>query len=89
MCAPTPALRGLGCSDHNQREAVTALEGALTFHQDFGDFRVAGTEGTVQLEPVSVVQEGTTQGEQHFLGLKGKKSISKKAFSYSAFSQGI
>lgn len=73
MCAPTPALRGLGCSDHNQRVAVTALEGALTFHQDFGDFRVAGTEGTVQLEPVSVVQEGSTQGEQHFLGLKGKK----------------
>lgn len=72
VCAPTPALRGLGCSDHSQHVAVTTLEGALTFHQDFGDFCVAGTEGTVQLEPVSVVQEGSTQGEQYFLGLTEK-----------------
>lgn len=57
--------------------AVTALKGALTFDQDFGDFSVAGTEGTVQLEPVGVVQEGSTQGEQHFLGFKGKKASVK------------
>lgn len=44
----------------------------LTFHQDFGDFCVAGTEGTVQLEPVSVVKKGSTQGKQHFLGFKTK-----------------
>lgn len=36
---------------------------ALTFHQYFGDFCVAGTEGTVQLEPVSVVKKGSTQGK--------------------------
>lgn len=46
---------------------------ALTFHQYFGDFCVAGTEGTVQLEPVSIVKEGSTQGKQHFLGFKKKK----------------
>lgn len=56
---------------------MTALERALTFDQDFGDFCVAGTEGTVQLEPVSVVQEGSTQGEQHFLQFKEKKESVK------------
>lgn len=39
----------------------------LTFHQDLGDLRVAGAEGTVQLEAVSVIQKGAPQGEQHFL----------------------
>ena len=38
-----------------------------TFHQDLGDLRVAGTEGTVQLEAVGVVQKGAPQGEQHLL----------------------
>lgn len=54
---------------------------SLTFHQYFGDFCVAGTEGTVQLEPVSVVKKGSTQGKQHFLGLsrKKKKALGKKA----------
>jgi len=47
---------------------------APTFHQYFWDFRVAGTEGTVQLETVGVVKEGSTQGKQHFLGFK-KKSM--------------
>lgn len=39
----------------------------LTFHQDLGDLRVAGAEGTVELEAVSVIQKGSPQGEQHFL----------------------
>lgn len=53
---------------------------ALTFHQDFGDFCVAGTEGTVQLEPVGVVKKGSTQGKQHFLGFNNKnKVLGKKA----------
>lgn len=55
---------------------------ALTFHQYFGDFSVAGTEGTVQLEPVSIVKEGSTQGKQHFLGFKKKNNtlLEKKAY---------
>jgi hypothetical protein len=39
----------------------------LTFHQDLGDFCVARTEGTVELEAVRVVQEGSPQREEHFL----------------------
>lgn len=45
-----------------------SLDGScLTFHQDLGDFRMARTEGTVELEAVRVVQEGSPQREQHFL----------------------
>ena len=39
----------------------------LTFHQHLGDLGVAGAEGTVDLEAVSVVQEGAPQGEEDFL----------------------
>lgn len=77
------------CTSPNQRVAVTCLPAcpglfvqhtALTFHQYFGDFCVAGTEGTVQLEPVGIVKKGSTQGKQHFLGFKktNKPTLEKK-----------
>lgn len=46
-----------------QKERV----GVFTFSQNLGDLGVAGTESTVDLEAIGVVQKGTAQGEQHLL----------------------
>lgn len=43
-----------------------------TFHEDLGDFGVAGTESAVDLEAVGVIEERATQREEDFLR-KGRK----------------
>lgn len=66
LCQPKPTCH---CDiSLSARPGLFVHHTALTFHQYFGDFCVAGTEGTVQLEPVCVVKKGSTQGKQHFLG---------------------
>lgn len=63
----------------------------LTFHQDLGDLRVAGAEGTVQLEAVSVIQKGAPQREQHFLDWTRRSAVSaclSSSGSISGMSQG-
>lgn len=39
----------------------------LTLHEDLRDFGVAGTESTVDLKPVCIVQERASEGEEDFL----------------------
>lgn len=51
----------------------------LTFHQDLGDLCMAGTEGTVELEAVSIIQKGSPQREQHFLDLMRKSAVSSRS----------
>ena len=53
----------------------------LTFHQDLGDLRVAGAEGTVELEAVSVIQKGSPQREQHFLDTVRNSAVSLRSSS--------
>lgn len=71
----------LKTSNHNQKHKCelapgsATISGGLTFDQDLGDFRVAGAEGTVELEAVSVVQKGSPQREQHFLERMRKGTV--------------
>ena len=53
----------------------------LTFHQDLGDLRVAGAEGTVELEAVSVIQKGSPEREQHFLDTMRNSAVSLRSSS--------
>lgn len=61
-------------------EKIHIQHAELTFYQYFWNFSVAGTEGTVQLETVSVVKKGSTQGKQHFLGFKVQKQKTHQFF---------
>lgn len=53
----------MSCHQMSQQQALPSF----TFRQDLWDFRVAGTEGAVDLEAIGVIKERASQGKEHFL----------------------
>ncbi len=60
----------------------------FTFGQNLWDLSVAGAESAVDLEAICIIQEWTTQGEQHFLWKEKKNVFFLRNLNIFAFNQG-
>lgn len=54
-------------SHSGKRRHVDVGAHALTLYEDLGDFGVTGTESTVDLKTICIVEEGAAQREEDFL----------------------